>query len=371
LPVLLGVAGFAVDATHMVNTKLQLQDGLDAAALSAASSLNNGHSDITAVKTYALNVLLTNMSNSLSATELTSLRNSASIVPTPDTNTKSYTVVAKGTVTLQLTGLSSLLGFTQAEISASSTSQSQSASKNAMSMYVVLDRSGSMSFKTTTLSTTQTRCANYTEQSYPRISSTSPCYVNKMAALKTAAATLFDQLDALESADTTNTLVRVGSVSFTDSMQSPQALAWGTASVRTYVTALPAYPSGGTDMTDAMATAYDALTAPAEVTAQAGKNNATFSKFIVLMTDGENTGASTNWNPSLDAETRTTCTAARNAGITIYTIAFMAPPNGQAMLQSCAGTLDNYFQADDMASLVSAFKEIGEKATDQTTRLLN
>jgi hypothetical protein len=41
------------------------------------------------------------------------------------------------------------------------------------------------------------------------------------------------------------------------------------------------------------------------------------------------------------------------------------------MLQSCAGTLDNYFQADDMASLVSAFKEIGEKATDQTTRLLN
>jgi len=124
-------------------------------------------------------------------------------------------------------------------------------------------------------------------------------------------------------------------------------------------------------MTDAMAKGYAALTASSEVTAQANKNNSEFTKFIVLMTDGENTGASGTWNAALDAETLVTCTAARKAGITIYTVAFMAPANGKTLLLACAGTTANYYEADNMASLVAAFKEIGKKAAEQSTRLTN
>jgi Mg-chelatase subunit ChlD len=91
-------------------------------------------------------------------------------------------------------------------------------------------------------------------------------------------------------------------------MQTPKAIAWGTSSMRAYVGNLPAYPTGGTDMTDGMEQACKALTASSEVTAQTAKGNTSFSKFIVLMTDGENTSNSTSWNPALDTLTLATCT---------------------------------------------------------------
>jgi Mg-chelatase subunit ChlD len=109
--------------------------------------------------------------------------------------------------------------------------------------------------------------------------------------------------------------------------------------------------------------------ASSETTAQSQKNNSKFSRFIVLMTDGENTGNSSTWNKSLDTKTLATCTSARADGITIYTVAFMAPTNGQALLKSCAGTTANYFEADDMDELVAAFQAIGEKASERSVLL--
>jgi len=47
----------------------------------------------------------------------------------------------------------------------------------------------------------------------------------------------------------------------------------------------------------------------------------------------------------------------------------MAPINGQNMLKSCAGNAANYYEANDMTSLVAAFKSIGQKASDQTVRM--
>ena len=65
------------------------------------------------------------------------------------------------------------------------------------------------------------------------------------------------------------------------------------------------------------------------------------------------------------------CDKARADKITIYTVAFMAPSRGQNLLKTCAGTTANYFAADSMAQLVDAFKTIGKKAADRTTRLTN
>ncbi len=57
--------------------------------------------------------------------------------------------------------------------------------------------------------------------------------------------------------------------------------------------------------------------------------------------------------------------------MTIYTVAFMAPPNGEALLKSCAGDISNYYKASDMPSLVKAFSDIGGKVANQTTRMTN
>ncbi len=225
---------------------------------------------------------------------------------------KDYTVKVTGSFTSQLLAFSAFHVAGNRNVGGSSTATSQAQTATALSLYLVVDRSGSMSWETSTKDTTQPNgCWQYLQQDWPYQDYSKPCYINKMSALKTAATALFNQMDTIESVDATNSLVRTGVVSFNDQTQTPSNLAWGTKSSRDYVTALPAYPTGGTDMTGGMNTANSALTAATEASAQAAKGNKEFKKFIVLMTDGENTGNSSNWNPALDTKTLTTCTAAR------------------------------------------------------------
>ena len=112
-----------------------------------------------------------------------------------------------------------------------------------------------------------------------------------------------------------------------------------------------------------MTLAYNSLIAPAEATKQAKKGNTKFQKIIVLMTDGENNATSS------DQKTLDTCTAAKAAGVQIYTVAFMAPQRGQDLLQSCASNSSSYFDAQQMSDLLAAFKTIGAQASKQTTLL--
>lgn len=374
-PVLFAVGSLAIDYADMTVDYGQLQAATDSGALAAAAAMvATTPSTSAAAQSLAVDYVSGQMANYLSATALSELKSNttASVSTSTDGGTKTYTVTVNASYTQALSSLSAFLGKSSTTIAAVSQTSSQSESKNAMSMYLVLDRSGSMSWITDTVKSTTTKCQNYTDDNwsqYPDLKKTKPCYVNKISALKTAAASLFDTLDKAEAADTTNTLIRTGAISFTDSAQTPQALAWGTTATRTYVDALPDYPTGGTDMTTPMQTAYTALQATSETTAQTQKGNTTFSKFIVLMTDGENTGSSSTWNKSLDTKTLATCTSARNAGITIYSVAFMAPSNGKALLLSCAGDSANYFEASDMDELVAAFQAIGEKASERTIRL--
>ena len=376
LPVLLAAVGMSIDVARLVNDKQRLRASFDAASLATTSALSAGTITESDAQSFATKLAAGQLAANLNATQLAALKSSlvATVTSTTTGGTKTYSVKVTGGFSENLTVFSLFMGARTMTVRSSSQASGAAKSTNAISLYLVLDRSGSMSFVTDTIDSSKTRCQNYTSSNwgyYPNLNSTSPCYINKIASLKTAAATLFDKLDTIESSDTTNTILRTGAVSFTDTQQTPSAMAWGTTAARNYVTALPAYPTGGTDMTDAMQTAYSGLTAASEKAAQTSKGNTSFYKFIVLMTDGENTGNSSNWNPALDAETLTTCTSARAAGITIYTVAYMAPANGKAMLLSCAGDASNYFTADDMPSLVSAFTTIAAKVTQQATRITN
>lgn len=373
---LLAAIGVSVDYAQLVNSQRHLQDAIDGAAVSAAASLVAGKHTETSVKDYAMEFALAQLSSALTATETAELKSNLAVAVTTKNSgsVKTYSVKISGGYTIKLSPFASFAGFRTMPVSGVSSTQSESVSKNAMSMYVVLDRSGSMAWVTDTKDTTKSSCQNYTQALwgyYPYLSSTSPCYVNKMGALKTAARSLFDELDALEAKDTSDKVVRLGGVSFNDAMQTPQTIAWGTSGMRTYVNNIPGYPTGGTDMTDGMAKAYESLSASSETTAHTAAGNTTFSKFILLMTDGENTGNSSHWNATLDEETLKTCIDARAAGMTIYAVAFMAPPKGEALLRACAHKSDNYYSANDMDSLIEAFAEIGAKATKQSTRITN
>jgi Flp pilus assembly protein TadG len=376
LPVLLGGVGVAFDMAAMVNQRTVLQNGLDTASLSAVSALAAKDKTTANVRSYAVDFLVAQLSGQLPSDVVDDLKTSTTVTPNKTTvGTKTtYTVSMSARITVQLTPFSKLLGISNRQIAAKSSTSSVVVG-NALSLYLVVDRSGSMSWVTSTTLSTPSSCQNYRDINdwayYPNINSTSPCYLNKSGALKNAASSLFDTIDSIEALDSGNKVTRTGTVSFTDSQQTPSALAWGTTNARSYVTALPAYPSGGTDMSDAMDTAYQALTASSETSAHASEGNSQVQKFIVLMTDGENTGASSSHNPALDTKTLTACTAAKNAGITIYTVAFMAPALGKTLLLSCSGSSSNSYTADNASELVAAFEAIAKKVSDRATRLTN
>ena len=68
------------------------------------------------------------------------------------------------------------------------TAESATESKSALSMFLVLDRSGSMSFKTDDIASRTVPCKNWTESNWgsTKLKETTPCYVRKIAALKSA-----------------------------------------------------------------------------------------------------------------------------------------------------------------------------------------
>lgn len=381
LPVALGAGGVAIDLANIAMSQRQLQEASDAAALAAASALASGKVTNTAdAQTLAKDFVAGQMANYLSGNEAaaSSIRDATSVdinTTTTGTNGKTYSITVNASYPMEVSPFLRVFGYNTVDIASRSGTQSDNGQgsesmQNALSMYLVLDRSGSMSWitdeKKLDSQGKETNCANYIEKEWPKVWSTSPCYIKKIEALKAAAASLFAQLDA---ANTTNYLVRTGAVSYTHEMQSPKNLDWGTTGAKSYVQALPDLPTGGTDSSSAMSTAYTKLTATSEKTAQEGKGNDKFDKYIVFMTDGKNTGNSASHRPDLDTATLKTCKSARDAGITIYSVAFMAPQEGQDLLRKCADNASNYYEADDMAALISAFKSIGQKAAQQTIRL--
>jgi Flp pilus assembly protein TadG len=381
LPVLLASGGVAIDVTNMMMAKNHLQDATDSAALAASSALANEAATQAQAKLMAMEFVKTQMQNwkssGMSPEELTAFNEAFSKGTSIEIieqkaalgNAKSYDVTVKSKFSLPLNGMTRLLGRDTAEVAAVSKSFGSAEAKNALSMFLVLDRSGSMAWKTNAIDSTKTSCNIYEESYWPNAKWKTPCYVSKIASLKLAVANLLTQLKV---ADPTSFYVRTAGVSYNDKQDSAGSLDWGTTKSLDYVNALAA--TGGTDSSGAFKAAVTALLKTgknSEEKIHTAKNGQTApKKYIVFMTDGENNyyqGRSDD--KTSDAQTKESCREAKDNGIEVFAVAFMAPTRGQNLLKDCATDKSHYFQAEDSAALVAAFKTIGEKASELSVRL--
>ena len=370
MPVGLVSVGMALDLASMIATKSKLQAAADAGAVAAAAALVNDDATEDEAKELAKSFIRGQLSNELLAIEDPNAESGQStydfdqctdVTVTPTTgygNSITYDVTVNTCLEMQLTALNVLLGHSSETVDVSSSAQSTTATQNAMSMYLVLDRSGSMGWDTDTVTGTQTVWVKCGYKRYCQEEQTT--YLSKIDALKNAAGEL---LDVINSADPDGLYARLAAVSYNSAMQTPQDFSWGTSAVTTYVNNLTA--TGGTDSSYAVKEAYMSLHDSTEDTAHAAKNGQTPDKYIVFMTDGDN-----NYS-SADTATKGWCDDAKAAGIEIYTIAFMAPDGGKALLSYCATDADHYFAAENAEEMSAAFTYIGEKAMDATTRLTN
>ena len=64
------------------------------------------------------------------------------------------------------------------------------------------------------------------------------------------------------------------------------------------------------------------------------------------------------YNQDLNTQTRAICDASKNAGITIYSVAFSAPSAGENLMKYCASSAAHYYEVDN-DSIVLAFEAIG------------
>jgi Flp pilus assembly protein TadG len=386
LPVSIGVVGLGLDATTMLQNKRTLQNAVDAAALATATAMTKDTMSTTDADAMAKSFVLSQMANVLSdaTTASANLTTTAQIsTPTPSSGSgKIYDVGLTSSYTMQTNALSQAFGWKTVTISAYGKAEAAKQNEqNGLSLYLVLDRSGSMSFITDQIDRSRYYCPNYTSENwgyYPYLQPSYPCYINKIASLKTAVGTMSDTLTKADPTASSYTvpksrLVRVGAVAFNADTFPEQAPTWGTQAALGYVNSIPPYPTGGTDASDALSLAYEALrtknTTEKDAHMRAGVPN--FDRYIVFMTDGEMTGDSAEWNPSFDNKARVMCKAIKRDGIHLFTVAFMAPPRGKALLQACASDDTSYYEPNTMAGLVSAFQDIAQKASKSTTRLTN
>ena len=97
-----------------------------------------------------------------------------------------------------MNAFTALLGYDKVRVSVSSTSESTTESKNALSMYLVVDRSGSMAENTSTVNEAQPTKVEYYQCGWSWCSRTVTNYVLKIDALKVAVADLVDQLNSAD-----------------------------------------------------------------------------------------------------------------------------------------------------------------------------
>jgi Flp pilus assembly protein TadG len=380
LPVVLGAAGMAIDVGQAMTIKSELQVVADAAVLATASAMADKDMTEAEAEAFAKSYFASQAALiddpfgetvEQKAARIALLKSSFSAhanITSTSPIAKSFDVSVVMSMGVPLSGLGNLLGMPALTVTVASTSAS-GREGSALSMYLALDESGSMAWDTTTVDPAKpTNIQYYSCGQYQLCARTVTNYITKMESLKAAAAGMFTEL---AKADPKSELIRLGATSYDDRTKTEQAMGWGPTLVASYVNRLPAAPDGGTDAQGAMTNALNALknANATEKTEHAKKGNANFERFIVLMTDGEMTGASASWNSTIDSKVRVLCKAAKDDGIKVYTVAFMAPDRGKSLLSYCASGASFYFEPDSMASLVQSFGEIARKAAKTGTIL--
>lgn len=336
--------GCSFNYVQSVNTHRKMQFDLDAAIVAAVQHVDSKNE--TALKA--------EIGKWLEAEAETKgyyvLDTTAIVIDTSNSTIKATVSATVPTTFLKIVGVDAV----PVAVSSSVMGGKNATTKNAFSMYLVLDRSGSMGEPTNT--SYSTTCYRDEVRKTGAYSCTK--YYTKIQALKMAVSDLVNQL---ATADPDKKYVRTGAASYNDAMQKQTALAWGESAILTYVNALTA--TGTTDSSAAMAKAYSSLMAATENSQHKAKNGQTPSKYILFMTDGANNVT------NADTKTKATCDKARTDNVRVFSIAFMAPTAGQNLLKYCATTVDDYFKAENAAQLIEAFKIIGETSSKTSVRL--
>lgn len=334
IPVVFIAGSLAVDTTNALSMKVRLQNAVDSAALATSTKLSQEEGlSLEDAKAFALMFLNGQVEEDKSAFSDFSVKPTVEITETKEDGATVWRVSISMTGTQAVTPMARLMG--QENISVGVFGKSESAvgkTQGAFSMALVLDRSGSMDW-------------NLEGQ-------------RKIDVLKSAVGSLLDQI---ETADPTHNYVRIGASSYNSYMTGSQKLHWQPKKTRDFVNALPA--SGGTDSTDAFSWAFDNVSAAKEINQHKAKNGQEPQRYIVFMTDGDN-----NYSAA-DSSTKRLCDDAKGAGVQVYTVAFAAPKRGKELLSYCATSSAHFFDAQSSADLISAFKSIGEQASQVNSRL--
>jgi hypothetical protein len=116
--------------------------------------------------------------------------------------------------------------------------------------------------------------------------------------------------------------------------------------------------AGNTNVTIGLAWAWHALTSTSPLTEGASKGTANLTKFIILLTDGDNTqNRWTTTQSQIDARTELACANVKADGIRLYTVRVI---DGNAdLLRNCATSPSMYYDVQNAAELSSVFNTIG------------
>lgn len=386
IPILLGIGGAAMEVARAMQIKSDLQAVADAGTLSASTKarLTLGKiQDAELIQAANAYIAASQFAQELSEEEREQFAQTfqSSVTRRKSEKGEEFEVTTAIQYPMKLNPLLSFIGQEKMMISVESKAKSSFNLGAALSLYLVLDRSGSMSFKTDTVDTAKKYCRNYDASNWNEanwLSETTPCYVTKIASLKLAVNFLADTLKDSDNTYSANSspaskMIRTGAVAYNDAAFTAQALGWGVAASLDYVKKIPEKPEGGTSAVDALGKALSDLrkSNSSEANAHNAAGNTSFERFIVFMTDGEMTGASSTWNSAIDSSVRALCTEAKNDGISIFTIAFMAPDRGQKLLKACASSANHYYAPEKMSELVVAFGDIAKKASSVISTLTN
>lgn len=160
--------------------------------------------------------------------------------------------------------------------------------------------------------------------------------------------------DALDTAPTTNT-TKFPAIQCSYSLAEIMPLNYVWDDLKTRIDSMQ--PNGNTNVTIGLAWAWHSLTQGDPLT-QAAPAAPDLSKYIILLTDGDNTqNRWTSSQNSIDTRTALACTNAKAAGFRIYTIRVI---DGNAtLLRNCATDPSMYFDVDSASELESVFNAIG------------
>lgn len=145
------------------------------------------------------------------------------------------------------------------------------------------------------------------------------------------------------------------------SLASLMPLSTDFAAVRSKIDGMVA--GGTTNLPIGLAWGWNMLTPGAPLSAASPSTAARkVFKYLILLTDGNNTENTLGDTVGgIDALTATACANVKTAGVTVFTIRVI--DGNQTLLQSCASSAGNYYEANDPVRLTDIFRDVFRQIT--------